>query len=228
MPRRYAETVPAQPVPQSGAPLAGGPRTGGPPPYAGPRLPAPPGRPAAPPALSPAGAPLASFVDRLIARLIDSLILGALTLMVLVPVLVIALIVFFDAGQREVRVNEDPFAPLPPDEPTALAVILVAFGLIMVEIVIALLLAYLYDVEAMFRSGQTIGKRIMNIRVVRLDPAAPLTRGVAAKRYLIQHVVAVVVPAFNLLDGLWQLWDKPLQQCLHDKYATTVVVKVNP
>ncbi|MEU3454082.1 hypothetical protein ABZ671_10820 [Micromonospora sp. NPDC006766] len=29
-------------------------------------------------------------------------------------------------------------------------------------------------------------------------------------------------------DGFWQLWDKPWQQCLHDKFAGTVVVKVAP
>jgi hypothetical protein len=28
------------------------------------------------------------------------------------------------------------------------------------------------------------------------------------------------------VDGLWQLWDKPFQQCLHDKAAGTVVVKL--
>ena len=38
---------------------------------------------------------------------------------------------------------------------------------------------------------------------------------------------AVIVPFFNWIDGLWQLWDKPYQQCLHDKVAQTVVIKVN-
>jgi len=28
------------------------------------------------------------------------------------------------------------------------------------------------------------------------------------------------------VDGLWQLWDKPFQQCLHDKAAGTVGVKL--
>jgi hypothetical protein len=30
-----------------------------------------------------------------------------------------------------------------------------------------------------------------------------------------------------LIDGFWQLWDKPFQQTLHDKAAQTVVVKVS-
>jgi hypothetical protein len=34
------------------------------------------------------------------------------------------------------------------------------------------------------------------------------------------------VPFLSYLDGLWQLWDKPYLQCLHYKFAQTVVVKV--
>jgi uncharacterized RDD family membrane protein YckC len=127
-----------------------------------------------------------------------------------------------------VRLNEDPFTPLPPDAPTAIGVVLGIIGLIVAEVLVALLIAYLYDVEMMLGSGQTIGKRIMKLRIVPVDPAATLTRGMAAKRYLVEHVVAVFVPGFNLLDGLWQLWDKPHRQCLHDKFAQTVVVKVSP
>ena len=36
------------------------------------------------------------------------------------------------------------------------------------------------------------------------------------------------MPFFSYLDGLWQLWDKPFLQTLHDKAAQTVVVKVWP
>ena len=79
----------------------------------------------------------------------------------------------------------------------------------------------------MHRSGQTLGKRIMKIRVVPLDPAGSLTRGMAAKRYLVQFPAGMFVPFFSYLDGLWQLWDKPYQQSLHDKFARTVVVKVS-
>ena len=40
-----------------------------------------------------------------------------------------------------------------------------------------------------------------------------------AKRFLVQDVAGSFVPFFSWLDGLWQLWDKPYQQCLHDKFA---------
>jgi uncharacterized RDD family membrane protein YckC len=90
-----------------------------------------------------------------------------------------------------------------------------------------LLLTYVYYVEMMFRSGQTLGKRAMKLRVVPLDPAARLTRPVAVRRWLVQFPAGMLVPFFNYLDGLWQLWDKPYQQCLHDKFARTAVVKVS-
>jgi uncharacterized RDD family membrane protein YckC len=48
----------------------------------------------------------------------------------------------------------------------------------------------------------------------------------AAKRYLVENVGGTLVPFLFYLDGLWQLWDKPYQQTLHDKFAQTVVVKV--
>jgi hypothetical protein len=43
-------------------------------------------------------------------------------------------------------------------------------------------------------------------------------------RFLIQLVLRAV-PFGGLLDALWPLWDRPLHQCLHDKVASTVVVR---
>jgi uncharacterized RDD family membrane protein YckC len=92
-------------------------------------------------------------------------------------------------------------------------------------LVLALLITYIYEVEMMFRSGQTVGKRVMKIRVIPLDPALPLTRVHAVRRFLVQQGSGLV-PGLNWVDGLWQLWDKPYRQCLHDKFATTVVIKL--
>jgi hypothetical protein len=64
------------------------------------------------------------------------------------------------------------------------------------------------------------------VRVVPADPGRALTRGMAAKRYLVENGAGTVLPFFVYLDGLWQLWD-PYQQTLPDKAAQTVVVKVS-
>jgi uncharacterized RDD family membrane protein YckC len=94
-------------------------------------------------------------------------------------------------------------------------------------VVVTLAAYYVYYVEMMYRSGQTLGKRLIGIRVVPADPGRRLTRTMAAKRYGVEFVAGSVVPFFSLLDGLWQLWDTPFQQTLHDKAAQTVVIKVS-
>jgi uncharacterized RDD family membrane protein YckC len=171
-----------------------------------------------PPPVSPGGQPLASFLDRFLAYLLDGVVFTAVTLVLLLPPFFIALFALMpdfevDAyGQPE---DVDVFQFLGP-------LLLLELGLV----VVALALAYVYYVEMMFRSGQTLGKKVMKLRVVPVDPAASLDRGMAAKRYLAQHVAGVVLPFYTYVDGFWQLWDKPLQQCLHDKFAQTVVVKL--
>ena len=77
------------------------------------------------------------------------------------------------------------------------------------------------------QDGQTVGKRVMKTaghpgRPRRVADTAAISRNAGWWRAL----PARSFRCFSLLDGLWQLWDKPLQQCLHDKAAQTVVVKV--
>jgi uncharacterized RDD family membrane protein YckC len=173
--------------------------------------------------VAPDGRPLADFGTRLLSHLIDTAILTGIAMVVFVPAFVV---VFFnltdfadyaDGTSSSVTANDvlaDFFLPL----------LLVELGLFV------LLLAgyYVYFVEMMFRNGQTVGKKAMKIRVVPIEPGATLTRGMAAKRYLIEFPVGAIVPFFTYVDGFWQLWDKPYQQTLHDKFAKTVVIKVAP
>lgn len=200
---------------------AGGPYYGPPPggAYYGP----PPFYPP-PPALSPGGAPLADFGSRLLAALIDGAILTGVAMIIVLPVF---FTVFF-TRMTDVINSTDP-ATGQPDPATVfsgffLPLLLLELGLIAFTLVIY----YFYYVEMLFRSGQTVGKKALKIRIVPLDPSATLTRGMAAKRYLVEFGVSFLVPFFQYLDGLWQLWDKPYQQTLHDKFAQTVVIKVFP
>lgn len=68
-------------------------------------------------------------------------------------------------------------------------------------------------------SGQTIGKKLMNIRVIDFNGGGPIGYGRAAIRYVGKLVSGIVC----LLGYLWMLWDKE-KQTWHDKIATTVVV----
>jgi uncharacterized RDD family membrane protein YckC len=165
-----------------------------------------------PPPLSPAGVPLADAGTRILAYLIDLALLSAVTTVIALPVAFVVMFkVIFPA-------QDDSFSGV------VLPMLLLEAGIVL----FVLLAYYLYAVEYMLRSGQTIGKRLMKIRVVPLDPSRRLTRWMATKRYLVEWGVGVIVPLFHYLDGLWLVWDKPYQQTLHDKAAGTVVVKVSP
>ena len=173
-----------------------------------------------PPPLSPGGQPLADFGTRLLAVLIDSAIVTGIAMIVFTP----ALFFFVFTRMDEIMATEPGVAPRPDVFGDFVGpLLLLEAGLIL----LLLVAYYVYYVEMMYRSGQTVGKKVVGIRVVPADPQRRLTRGMAAKRYLVENVAGTLVPLFVYLDGLWQLWDKPYQQTLHDKVAQTVVVKVS-
>ena len=68
--------------------------------------------------------------------------------------------------------------------------------------------------------GQTPGKRIMGIRVVRQSNGGPLGYGLAIGRTVARVVDGVVFG----LGYLWAIWD-PQHQTWHDKIAATLVVR---
>ncbi|GIF48967.1 putative RDD family membrane protein YckC [Asanoa ferruginea] len=168
-----------------------------------------------PPApIGPSGDPLATFGDRFLAYLIDGLIVGLVTLVLTCPIFFFA---FFLPLMNAENYDNGEFSAFP-----FLAFFLAYAAVFALQIIIT----YLYFVEYQLRSGQTVGKRVMSLRVLPIQPGRPLDRGILVRRYLVQFVAAIFVPFLNILDGLWQLWDKPFQQTLHDKAAETVVAKV--
>jgi uncharacterized RDD family membrane protein YckC len=172
----------------------------------------------APPPLAPNGQPLATFLDRFLAYLLDSLIIGAIGALLVVPLMLAWFVLLFNQFMNADRTGVEP------DVAVILVSYLVFFGII---VLVTMLVSYLYYVEYQVRhNGQTVGKQVMKLWVTPVNPAEQLTRTHLVKRWAVQSLVAQVVPLFGLLDGLWQLWDKPLQQCLHDKAAQTVVVKL--
>ena len=68
-------------------------------------------------------------------------------------------------------------------------------------------------------SGQTVGKKVMGIRVVDFATGGPIGFSRGVLRYLGKIVSSLVC----LLGYFWMLWDKG-KQTWHDKIATTVVV----
>ncbi|MFU8854276.1 RDD family protein [Micromonospora sp. SL1-18] len=177
-----------------------------------------------PPTLAPNGQPLAGFGDRLLAWLIDTAVAAVVTMVLFTPF-------FFWIFFRIVS-DLPPAGPngTPGPDPASIWTDLF-LPLLLADAAIVLLLFvfyWIYHVEYARRTGQTLGKKVMKLRIVPVDPAATLTRGVLGKRYLVEFVAGSLVPFLSYADGFWQLWDKPWQQCLHDKFAGTVVVKVAP
>jgi uncharacterized RDD family membrane protein YckC len=78
-------------------------------------------------------------------------------------------------------------------------------------------------------NGQTIGKQVVNIRVLREDLQAMTFGRAVLREFLVKALLFGVLGIFTLyiltlLDYLWPLWDQG-RQALHDKVASTRVVK---
>jgi len=178
-----------------------------------------------PPAVSgPDTSTLAAFPDRLVAAIIDGVLTTGLLLVLTAPLTIFLLV-------QLIEMSEPRSGDI--DEVRLVGVLLLAAVTVVVWLLVRLAIGYLYCVELTLSWGQTVGKRIMKLRIVRLDSAGGagqpgLSREVAVRRWLVKGVLAKVVAVFGLADGLWQLWDEPYRQCLHDKFAGTVVVKVPP
>ncbi|MEU7754571.1 RDD family protein [Micromonospora sp. NPDC049101] len=194
-----------------------------PPGYAPPPWPAGPPGPL-PPTLSPGGQPLASFGDRLLAWLIDTALASAVSLVLFLPFF---LVLWWRMVTEMTRTNPDGTL-VEPDMATFFVEFLLPIMLLQLGLfVVTLGLYWLYHVEYLKRGGQTLGKKVLKLRVVPIDPTRTLDRRMAGRRWLVQYLGGSLVPGGAYVDGLWQLWDKPWQQCLHDKFADTVVVKVS-
>lgn len=97
-------------------------------------------------------------------------------------------------------------------------------GLWALYVVIALAVAGSYEIWQLTRWGQTVGKRLVNVRVTDRDGVRDPSLGQATRRWL-SSCVLMVVPIAALLDAMWSLWDQPYRQCLHDKAAGTIVIR---
>jgi uncharacterized RDD family membrane protein YckC len=182
-----------------------------PPPPAGPQAPsspqAPPGgwqQPIVQQQPGWAGRPLAGWGTRLAATLIDWLIL-------LVPVgVLIAIIVAVAAGS----------------DTGAVVTTIVGF---LAYLVVAFIYAPLLMSRDGARNGQTWGKQILGIRVVR-DGGEPVSFWYAALREIVVKGVAVTIASSIIpfipwfLNYFWPLWDDQ-NRALHDMVVSTHVLQ---
>lgn len=156
----------------------------------------------------PTGEPLASWGARFGAKLIDFVVL-------LVP----AVILFLLVAGNEIRDRLDSsgtgvqFTSGPRSSTASIAVSVV--GLIYYAVLNG--------------SGQTLGKRLLGLKVVDRATGAPIGIGRGLARHVLQFLCSLGVVfcigwVFILVDALWPLWDKE-KQALHDKLGRSVVIK---
>ncbi|MGW8557251.1 RDD family protein [Streptomyces tubercidicus] len=92
---------------------------------------------------------------------------------------------------------------------------------------VTMLVYLVYEGLMISNRGQTVGKMAMKIRVAMLANGSIPTGQAAWVRaavYTLPEIVPCCGFIFWLINVLWCTWDKPYQQCLHDKAAKTVVV----
>jgi uncharacterized RDD family membrane protein YckC len=101
-------------------------------------------------------------------------------------------------------------------------------------LIVATLLWLLYEAPATASRGQTLGKRIMHIKVLPLENTEPLGFGRAFRRWARLGLwtplwgCAGLGLLLQLIDSASPLFDQHLRQALHDRTARTVVVALPP
>jgi uncharacterized RDD family membrane protein YckC len=85
-----------------------------------------------------------------------------------------------------------------------------------------------YHILMVHYRGQTVGKMAVAIKIVQIEDGGLPTWDRAAIRWAIPMLLAwipLVGGLGQLLNYLWMLWD-PQRQCLHDKAARTIVLRL--
>jgi hypothetical protein len=88
-----------------------------------------------------------------------------------------------------------------------------------------LLVSIVYEGYRLGRGGQTFGKRLAGVRVVRLSDGIPLARGGAGLRRSLVFWVCALIPVVDVLALGGVFWGRPYRQGVHEKASSTVTVK---
>jgi uncharacterized RDD family membrane protein YckC len=143
--------------------------------------------------------PLADSGKRVLARIIDMILVG----------IVVGLLAWaFRISQY--TIDSDDFE----------------FGRSLAQEALAAVLYIAYDTFFSVRNGQTLGKKLMKLRVANLDDGSTPSTPTALIRAAVLWIPFAFCCAciWTAIAGGWSFFDKPYKQGLHDKAAKTVVV----
>jgi uncharacterized RDD family membrane protein YckC len=102
----------------------------------------------------------------------------------------------------------------------------VHYGTSLAESAVAAVLYMAYDTWLIGRTGQTLGKRLLRLRVANLSDGNTPSYQVSLARAAVLWVPFAFLCAcvWTVICGGWSYFDRPYKQGLHDKAARTVVV----
>ncbi|MFG1605771.1 RDD family protein [Actinoplanes sp. NPDC049265] len=172
----------------------------------------------------PHGFALAGFGQRLVARLVDVFAVLLLNVVVNGWFAYQFLQEFLPMYRAALA---DPFGEQP--DPSARSEYL-----LWTMLIVATLLWLLYEAPAIGSRGQTLGKRMVGIKVMAVENTEPLGFGRAFRRWARLGLFtpfwgcAGLGLVIQLVDSLSPLFDQQLRQALHDKTARTVVIALQP
>lgn len=128
-----------------------------------------------------------------------------------------------EAGRR-MLVRDPSTEGLPEPDPST-------GNLLLTILLVAAAVWFAYEVPSIADHGQTLGKRVMRIKVVSLTDDPRLTFGRSLRRWNTLGLPVLLWSCgvgfvLQLIDCMLPLFDRPFRQALHDKQAQTVVVQV--
>jgi uncharacterized RDD family membrane protein YckC len=166
---------------------------------------------------------LAEWWQRLLARMIDWVIVGVISSPLWIPA--------FTTYVNKLRSISNQYGGN-LNTPAAQTAIDHAgghlFGKLFLAGLGAALILFAYDWVQHGLWGRTLGKRALGTKVVSAGDRSKVSGGAAGGRaavFALPPIVPLVGGLFALINELWLLWDRQ-RQCLHDKAAKTVVIKV--
>jgi len=170
-----------------------------------------------PSVISYGGSHKASFGQRFLALLVDSFIIGAILTILIVPLAIFGISRSETESAACIDADGRPSTCENPTSETIL-VWLAIFGL---YFFMSLLVAFVLQVRPVYRTGQTIGRSVVGIKVVDINNGSLLSGGRAVGRYLFANVISANI---MYLGYLWMLWDDQ-KQTLHDKVTNSTVIQ---
>lgn len=179
------------------------------------------------PAAMPHGRHVANLGARLLARLVDIaalLVINAAVTGWFVYQYVREMMPVFRESYERFQANEPASDIVQPERAGTLQVVI---------LILIAALWFAYEVPAIANTGQTLGKRLLKIKVMRMESEDRIGYGRAIRRWNPLGLSVLLWTCgvgfvLQFLDSLSPVIDWPLHRAFHDRSAGTVVVRDAP